>query len=92
MAFLSLALFYWVIDILRYQRWTFFFRVIGLNSIAIYLAYRFIDFGYTSRLIFGGLYAPSPEKWHPVFESIGAAIIVWLFMYTLYRYKIFLKV
>ncbi|MEO5976305.1 MAG: DUF5009 domain-containing protein [Chryseolinea sp.] len=91
-AFLVLGIFYWIIDILKFQRWTFFFRVIGMNSIAVYLAYRFINFNYTSNLIFGGLYAPTPEKWHPVFESIGALVIVWLFLYTLYRFKIFLKV
>lgn len=92
MAFVVLGIFYWIIDILQFQRWTFFFRVIGMNSLAIYLAYRFIDFGHTSNLIFGGLYAPTAEKWHPVFESVGALIIVWLFLYGLYRFKIFLKV
>lgn len=92
MAFLTLALCYGVIDVLRVQRWTFFFRVIGMNSLAIYLTYRFIDFGYTSRLLFGGLYAPLAQTWHPVCESIGALIIVWLFLYALYRHRIFVKV
>lgn len=92
MAFLALALFYGIIDVLRFERWTFFFRVIGMNSLTIYLAYRFIDFGHTSRMIFGGLYAPVAQTWHPVCESIGALIIVWLFLYALYRRRIFIKV
>ena len=92
MAFLSLALFYWVIDILKYRKWTFFFIVIGMNSLTIYMVYRLIDFGYTSRLLFEGLYSWTDEKWHPVFESLGALAIVWLFLYTLYRLKIFWKV
>lgn len=92
MSFLSIALFYWIIDILQYRKWTFFFVVIGMNSLTIYLAYRFIDFGYTSRLLFSGLYAPAPEAWHPVFESIGALILVWSFLYVLYRLKIFIRV
>jgi predicted acyltransferase len=92
MAFLTFALFYWVIDILKYQKWTFFFIVIGMNSLTIYMVYRFIDFGYTSRLLFEGLYSGTHEKWHPVFESVGALVIVWLFLYFLYRRKVFIKI
>jgi predicted acyltransferase len=92
MALLSFALFYWIIDVLQYKKWTFFFIVIGMNSLTIYLAYRFIDFGHTSKLLFEGLYSSTPEQWHPVFESIGALIIVWLFLYFLYRRRIFVKI
>lgn len=92
MAFLVFGLFYWFIDILQYRRWTFFFVVIGLNSLTIYLAYRLIDFGYTSRLLFEGLYINTAEKWHPVFESLGALALVWVFLYILYRLRIFVKV
>jgi predicted acyltransferase len=92
MSFLSIALFYWIIDILKYQKWTFFFIVIGMNSLTIYMAYRFIDFGHTSQLLFEGLYINTAEKWHPVFESVGALAIVWIFLYILYKLKIFVKV
>lgn len=92
LAFLLLGLFYWVIDILQFRRWTFFFVVIGMNSLTIYLAYRLIDFGYTSRLLFEGLYIGTAEKWHPVFQSLGALALVWVFLYILYRLKIFVKV
>jgi predicted acyltransferase len=92
MAFLLFAVFYWVIDILKYQKWTFFFVVIGMNSLTIYLVYRFIDFGHTSALLFQGFYKDTAEKWHPVFESVGALIIVWLFLYFLYKRKIFIKI
>lgn len=92
MAFLSFALFYWIIDIMKIRRWTFFFLVIGMNSLTIYLAYRLIDFGFTSRLLFAGLYTAAPEPWHPVFQSLGALALVWVFLYVLYRLKIFVKV
>jgi predicted acyltransferase len=92
MSFLSFALFYWIIDILKYQKWTFFFIIIGMNSLTIYMTYRLIDFGHTSRLLFEGLYSGAPEKWHPVFESLGALAIVWIFLYVLYRYRIFVKI
>lgn len=92
MAFLTFALFYWIIDVLNIRGWTFFFMVIGMNSLTIYYAYQFIDFEYTSRMLFGGIYAPTPEKWHPVFQSLGALGLVWVFLYILYRKKIFIKV
>ncbi|HZB13043.1 MAG TPA: DUF5009 domain-containing protein, partial [Chryseolinea sp.] len=92
MAFLLFAVFYWIIDILKYQKWTFFFIVIGMNSLTIYLVYRFIDFGHTSALLFQGFYKDTNEKWHPVFESVGALIIVWLFLYFLYKRRIFIKI
>lgn len=92
LAFLTFALFYWVIDIRKIRRWTFFFVVIGMNSLTIYLAYRLIDFGFTSRLLFQGLYIHTAEEWHPVFESLGALGLVWLFLYVLYRLKIFVKI
>jgi predicted acyltransferase len=92
MSFLSLALFYLLIDVLQFRKWAFFFMVIGVNSITIYLAYRFFNFSHTSKLLFAGLYAPTPEPWHAVFESLGALILVWVFLYFLYRNKLFLKI
>lgn len=92
MSFLFLALFYWSIDVMEYRKWAFFFQVIGLNSLTIYLSYRFIDFGHTSNLLFSGIYAPVAEPWHEVFQAIGALALVWLFLYFLYRVKIFVKV
>lgn len=92
MAFLTFALFYWVIDILQYRRWAFFFVVIGMNSLTIYMVYRFVDFGYTSRLLLEGIYKYAPEQWHAVVQTFGALVLVWLFLYFLYRRKIFLKV
>lgn len=92
MASLGLALFYVAIDVLGARRWAFFFEVIGLNSLTIYLAYRFVDFAHTSRLLFGGLYAPLPAPWHEVCQEIGAVALVWLLLYGLYRNRLFLKV
>ncbi len=92
LGFLTFALFYWIIDIRKIRGWTFFFMVIGMNSLTIYLAYRLIDFGFTSRLLFEGLYVHGAEKWHPVFENLGALALVWVFLYVLYRLKIFVKI
>jgi predicted acyltransferase len=92
MAFLFLAAFHYIIDVRGHVRWAFFFKVIGMNSLAIYLAYRFIDFGKTSRLLFEGIYKHAPEPWHEVFNALGALALVWVFLYFLYRNRLFLKV
>ena len=92
MGFLTLLLFYVIIDVWKIRKWAFFFQVIGLNSLTIYFAYSFINFRFTSEKLFGGLYAPLDEEWHPVFQAFGALLLVWLFLYILYRLKIFVKV
>jgi predicted acyltransferase len=92
MAFLILSVFYYVIDVLKFQSWTFFFQVIGMNSLTIYLAYHFIDFEHTSHALFAGLYAPVPEQFHDALEALGALVLVWSMMYFLYRKKIFIKI
>ena len=91
-SFLALALFYWIIDVKRYTKWAFFFKVIGMNSLLIYLAYRFIDFNFTSQQLFSGFYGFIAEKWHEVFETFGAIILVWLGLYFLYKKRFFLKI
>jgi len=92
MAFLSLMIFYWIIDVKGYKKWSFFFRVIGMNSLVIYLAVRFVDFNASSRLLFEGVYKHTPEPWHEVYNALGGFVLVWLFLYFLYRKKIFVKV
>lgn len=92
MAFIFLAVFYWFIDIKGWKKWTFFFKVIGMNAIVIYLAYRFIDFNHTSKLLFEGYYKYAPEAYHPALNSLGALALVWVMMYILYRNKMFVKI
>ncbi|MEO8583666.1 MAG: DUF5009 domain-containing protein, partial [Flavitalea sp.] len=92
MSFLVLTLFYFLVDVLHFNKWFFFFYVVGMNSLTVYLAYRFIDFAHSSQLLFSGLYQPLPEKYHPALEAFGALILVWSFLYFLYRKKIFIKI
>ncbi|NIJ55416.1 acyltransferase family protein [Dyadobacter arcticus] len=89
---LLLALFYWIVDVLNYRKWTLFFVVIGMNSIVIYMIGRFISFGYTTHAIFGGILSYFPEPVEAVGEIIAFIMVQWAFMYLLYRNKLFLKV
>jgi predicted acyltransferase len=92
LAFVSLALFYWIIDVQNLQKWAFFFVVIGMNSLVMYLAYRFIDFNESSRLLFSGIYEHAAEKWHEVYQTLGGLLLAWLLLYFLWRKRVFVKV
>jgi predicted acyltransferase len=89
---LLLSFFYLIVDIWEYRRWSFFFRVIGMNSITIYIGARIIDFGHVSKFFFGGLSRISGEDWGQVIFWIGFLAAEWVFLWWLYKRKIFLRV
>lgn len=89
---LLLAFFYWIVDVLQYRRWTFFFVVIGMNSIVIYMIGSYINFEYTAEALFGGILGFFPDPVRAVGGEIAFIMVQWAFMYLLYRNKLFLKV
>lgn len=86
------ALFYYVIDVRGCKRWTLFFRVIGLNSITIFMAQRIIDFHKASAFFTGGIVSLCPVGIGAVIASASYVAACWLFLYFLYRKDVFLKV
>jgi predicted acyltransferase len=89
---LLLALFYWVIDVRGHKRWSFFFVVIGANSILIYMAGRFIDFAYTTDFFFAGVLSPLHGELGRLLWWVGFLLVEWAFLYFFYRKKTFLRV
>jgi predicted acyltransferase len=88
---LFLALFYLVIDVWRWRAWTLFFVVIGSNSILIYLAGAFVDFEYTAHFFFdGALQGSGAHK--PLLWACAVLLVEWLFLFVLYKKRIFLRV
>lgn len=85
-SYLVLALFYWLIDMKQWTRWSFVFMVVGANAILAYMVGEaWVDF----------VESALPEGAGEVAE--GAASLVafstfWLFLYVLYRKKIFVRV
>ncbi len=86
------AAFYWVVDVLQWRRWTLFFRVVGMNSITIYLAQRFIDFHTLTSNVFGGVVGLLPESNYVLGYWVAYVLMGWLVLYFLYRHRVFLKV
>jgi predicted acyltransferase len=90
-SFLLLALFYMVIDVWKWRKWAFVFQVIGLNSITIYLGTQIINFGHTSRFFLGGISELSGDYGKVIYMG-GVLVFEWLFLYFLYKKKIFIRV
>ena len=87
-----LALFHWLIDVKERVAWSFAFRVIGMNSITIYMFFRLFDLKYTSRRFLLGVSNMVPEPWSEPVIALGAVLVGWFAMYWLYRKKIFIRV
>ncbi len=90
-----LAWFYAIIDVMEYRRWAFFWVVIGMNAITIYVAQRFIKFDAMSVFFLGGVASahntilPGAEK---VWLTAGTLAAEWLFLWYLYKQRLFLRV
>jgi len=89
---LLLSLFYYVIDVKGYKRWAFFFRVIGMNSILIYMSGHFIDWEYTNNSFFEWLGTLIGNPYNAVVLAATYVFIKWLFLYFMYKKKVFLRV
>lgn len=86
------ALFYYLIDVRGWTKWTKFFEVIGLNSITIYLGQHIIPFKNISNYFFKGVAGLCPEPVEALILKIASFAVAWLFLWFLYKKKVFLKV
>ena len=93
-SFLMIALFYLVIDVWGYKKWTLFFRVIGMNSIFIYVVIlgNLVNFYATSMSLFGWIAKPLNENGGQLVLTIGNILISWLLLYFMFKKNIFIKV
>jgi predicted acyltransferase len=92
LSLLLLSAFYYVIDVRGYKRWAFFFVVIGLNSILIYMSGQFIDWDSMTTAFFQWLGQLAGEPFDAVLMAICLVGLKWLFLYFLYRKKVFLRI
>jgi len=86
---LLLSLFYWLIDIKGYRKWAFFFVVVGLNSITIYVAGWILSFYSLADVIVGRFNFGAAQA---LMLATVVAAIKWLFLYYLYKQKLFFRI
>jgi predicted acyltransferase len=87
-----LSLFYYIIDVLGYVRWSFFFRIIGMNSILIYMSGHFINWQYATNGFFQWLGQLIGDPFNALVMAICYVFIKWAFLYFMYRKRVFLRV
>lgn len=85
------CLFYWLIDIKGYTKWSFPFRVIGMNALLIYVLSEIFDFGMVAKIFIHGFYTHL-GNFQQTFYLLCILIVKWLFLYFMYKQKLFLKV
>ena len=91
-SFLLMAFFYMVIDHWGFKGWSFYFRIIGMNSIFIYLFTHFVSMQSVSKSLVGWLTVSMTENYGNLVIIIGALALSWLLLYYMYKKKIFLRV
>ncbi len=87
-----LTIFHYIIDIKGYQKWAYFFKVIGMNSILIYISAVFIDWEFTGKSFFGWFAELFGTPYDTIVIILSIMTIKWLFLNFLYKKRIFLKV
>lgn len=87
-----MSVFYFIIDVKKHQRWAFFFKVIGMNSILIYMSGKVINWGYANKGLFQWLDDLIGDPYNAVAMACTAILIKWIFLYFLYKKSIFLKI
>jgi predicted acyltransferase len=90
--FLLIALFFLLVDHWRCRKWTFYFRVIGMNSIFVYLFTRIVDVEKVSEFFTGWFSKLFSGPANELVTIVGALAIVWLLLYYMYKKEIFIRI
>ncbi|MEL7531235.1 MAG: DUF5009 domain-containing protein [Bacteroidota bacterium] len=94
---LTLALFYWWVDIRKTGKWPWFFAVVGMNSIFIYLFMEtvgsqwMVDFVGYFTMGLGSLLGLA-TSWNALLNSLFSLGIAWGLCYWLYKKQLFFKI
>jgi len=91
LSYLLLAVFYLIIDVFGYRKWAFGFTVIGMNSIAVYMATHLYHFRNIGAIFVGGL-ARWTGAWNDCVQTLAAFAVVWLILFWMYRKKTFINI
>lgn len=92
LSFLLFALFFFLIEVMGWEKWAFYFKVIGLNSITIYMMQKIVDLKKVTKFFFGGAADLVPDVWGKLVLAVGYLAVCYAILYLLYRKKIFFKV
>jgi heparan-alpha-glucosaminide N-acetyltransferase len=92
---LILAAFFGLVDMLGFRKWTFPLVVVGMNSITMYVLAELSKgwFYETIKTHFGtSLFSFAGEAYEPFFAQLWILFAMWLFLYWLYRQRVFIRI
>jgi predicted acyltransferase len=90
-SFILLALFYLIIDHWGFKSWAFYFRIIGMNSIFVYLFTRMVDVWNLSEFFFGWIIKPFGELGN-IPHILAELLVIWIVLFYMYKKNIFLRI
>jgi predicted acyltransferase/uncharacterized membrane protein YjdF len=88
-SFLMLAMFYAVIDVAGFSRWSFPLAVIGANALLAYILDPFFDKG--SNWLITSLIPNCPELCLDLLSSMSELGLLWLLLWYLYHKRLFFR-
>ena len=92
---LMLSGFYGIIDVAGFRAWTFPLVVAGMNSIALYMMGQLLR-PWTAEVLqrhFGqGLFKILGDSYEPLIRANLVLLVFWLFVYWLYRQRLFFRI
>lgn len=86
-SFLLLAAFYAVVDVFGFRKWSFFFMVIGMNSIVAYMLGEFME----PSFLIKALGVSIPDVVDGALDILTFAIL-WTGLYVMYRKRFFVRI
>lgn len=91
---LALGVFYGVVDVLRWRRWGFLFMLIGVNPLVLYVlrGTGLVNFTAVGKFFFGFAYAKATQPRLGLYQEVATLAVELVFLYWLYRRKIFMRV
>ena len=91
---LLLGLFYGIVDGLGWRRWGFPFLLIGMNPLVIYvlISTGLVNFSYIAKFFFGFSFAQAAPSMAPVWQELATMAVQFVFLYWLYRRRLFWRV
>jgi|SRR6185437_3914641 len=90
-ACLEFLFFFWLVDIVRYRRWSIVFLPFGMNAIFIYMLTSLVSIS-AGTDVFTGPIAVHLGRGGLLFQAIGTLLVEWLILFWMMKRKIFVKV
>lgn len=86
-----LSLFYFIIDVLNFKKWTTFFVIIGSNAIFAYVTAHVFDYRVIAQVFTSGLEKYTGD-WYQFIYALGGFLVLFLILKFMNKNKIYVKI